>query len=130
MVLNLIVSRLRSMALTPEQFRSIGWNETPFRVVERSHEKLVIACEAISVANSTPCARELVFLQPRNEWASLWKPEVNDWVDHPDTQNPIGMRIEEATAKEAGKLRFSFGGHHQQGWARWGFTAEEVQINP
>ncbi len=118
------------MAHPLELFQRISWNNTEFQVVSRTNTELTIAFDSLSVSGEEPRKVEMVFLDPSNEWASLWSESANEWIEHPDCENPIGHRVEEAAAKVVKKLKFSFGGHHQLGWARWGFTAESVRIKP
>jgi hypothetical protein len=117
------------MAHTLELFQRISWNNTKFEVVSRTNTELTIAFDSVSLSGEEPRRVEMVFLEPSNEWASLWSQSANEWIEHPDHEKPIGNRVEEATAKVVRKLKFSFGGHHELGWARWGFTAESIRVN-
>jgi hypothetical protein len=120
---------LKTMAHTLELFQRISWNNTKFEVVSRTATELTIQFDSLSLSGEEPRKVEMVFLEPSSEWASLWSQSANEWIEHPDHKYPIGHRIEEATAKVVRKLKFSFGGHHTLGWARWGFTAESIRVN-
>lgn len=72
--------------------------------------ELLIEFENVSLSGEEPRRREIAFIRPSNEWASLWSTSTNNWITHPDPRNPIGERIEDVAAKGVGKLKFSFGG--------------------
>ncbi|WP_137940274.1 hypothetical protein [Chitinivorax sp. B] len=111
-----------------DQFRAIFWNHTGFEVTSRSTEKIVLTFEAVSIDGKAPTKVTIAFLQPSNEWASLWNEAAQEWVDHSDQIHPIGKSIEDGFVKQVHQFKFSFGGHHQLGWSRWGFTAMSFQI--
>ena len=111
-----------------KKFREISWNNTKFQVLERTQSKLLIAFDNLTLPEEEPRRVEILFNQPINEWATLWSSSTNEWVEHPDKQNPIRGSVVEADAKDVGKLKFSFGGDHKLGWSRWGFSADSFRI--
>ena len=111
-----------------DQFRSISWKNTDFKVASHTLDQLTLAFEAVSIEGESATKLEISFLHPTNEWKCLWDENTQTWIDHPDKKQPLGGKIEEAFVKQLLKFKFSFGGHHQQGWSRWGFSAESFQI--
>lgn len=85
--------------------------------------------ENLSVKEEPPRGVKLEFNKPTSEWAMLWDAKAEEWKQHPDKTNPIGGVITEAFSKAVGaKTKYSFGGNHELGSSRWGFTAEGCHI--
>lgn len=71
-------------------------------MLRHTEAELLIAFDSLSLSGEEPRRIEILFFRPSKEWASLWSQSTNEWIDHPDQQNPIGRRIEEVVAaKEA-----------------------------
>jgi hypothetical protein len=119
------------MNLTLEDFQAIQWERNPFAVVDQDVQRLCLVVQGLSVQGRPQSEVRLIFSQPSSEWAMLWDEGAKAWVSHPDSKEPIGPVIVEAWVKPSHiGLLFSFAGHHQKGWSRWGFTAQRAAIAP
>lgn len=110
-------------------FSQIRWNKNAFRVIERTQSSLYIVVENLSLREAPPRIVKLKFDNPTSEWAMLWNAQTKEWKQHPDSTNPIDGVIIEAFSKPVGsKIKYSFGGSHELGSSRWGFTAERCHV--
>lgn len=111
------------------EFRELSWGSNPFKLMEKSDSNIRIMFENLSMPDKSCEIKEIEFKNPRNEWASLWNAELNEWQEHPDIKSPIGDEIIDAYVKPVGSMfKFSFAGNHKLGWARWGFASESFKI--
>lgn len=116
------------MTDTQINFSELAWNRNSFRI-ERAKAALCIVVDDLSLNGKTLQKTKLIFINPESEWAMLWDDETKEWKEHPDKESPIGNAIIEAFSKPVGrKLKFSFSGKHKLGLSRWGFSAENYQI--
>lgn len=103
--------------------------DTTFEIETKSKEEIVILISVLKIEDITYKNIRLNCLDISNEWAMLWNETIKKWVDHPEIDSPIGNRITAFNAKPIGKYtKFSLGGTHNLGWARWGFTSKSYEF--
>jgi hypothetical protein len=119
------------MNLSLDDFKALHWQSNSFRVVEKSESQICLKVDDLSVLGQPPASLLLSFQVPTSEWAMLWDDRTKSWLDHPDSETPIGSAIVEAWIKPSRiGLLLSLAGNHAAGWSRWGFTTQGIFAMP